>query len=277
MVPREGGGMAKALPRIRPDLEAAVTTWTFDRAREQRIVEALAAKGHQTALLREEGDPRLLVATRKGRTKIVQDLATLTPQELLRVCGGTSGAFLSHFDIVSEEPSDYEEVLSGILTASSAMKVSDQTTINLHYNKAASLRGVLAQGWVREIAKELSQKAHVRFGDAEGLEPEPIELMTPEAAKRIRAKFWIVPPEAVAHMSKVRKDWTLMPVDHAYAIGFLKPKVGVLVIPKEFSAETNEMFEKWTTSAYLEYKLYIDWNAICYMALADLTYQGYVV
>lgn len=277
MVPREGGGMAQSLPRIRPDLEAALTTWTFDRAREQKIVDALAAKGQQTALLREEGDPRLLVATRQGRTKIVQDLVTFTPLELLHKCGGTSGAFLSHFDIQSEEPADFTEVLSGVLTASSAMKVSDQSTLNLNYNRAASLRGVLAQGWVREIARELSNKVYKRFGEAEGLLPEYIESMTPEYAKRVRAKFWIIPPEAASHMNRVRKDWVLMPVDHAYATGFLQPKVGVLVIPKDFSAETSEMFEKWVTSAYLEYKLYVNWDAICYMALEGLAYQGYVV
>lgn len=101
--------------------------------------------------------------------------------------------------------------------------------------------------------------------------------MTPEAAKGVRAKFWIVPPEAASHMSRVRKDWTIMPVDHAYATGFLQPKVGVLVIPKDFSAETSEMFEKWVTSAYLEYKLCVNWNALCYMALEGLAYQGYVV
>lgn len=278
MVPREGGGMAQALPRIRPDLEAALTTWTFDRAREQKIVEALAAKGHQTALLRDEGDPRLLVATRKGRTKIVQNMVTFTPLELLQKCGGTSGAFLSYFDIQTEEPNDYTEMtLSGVLRSSSVMKVSDPTTINIQYNREAALRGVLAQGWVREIARELSYKVSKHFAGAEGLVPKPIESLTPEEAKSLKAKFWIVPPEAAPHMLRVRKDWTIMPVDQAQGMGFLGSRVGVLVVPKEFSAETNEMFEKWMVSAHLEYKLYVSWDTLCCMALEGLAYQGYVV
>jgi hypothetical protein len=277
MVPREGGGMAQALKRIRPDIEASLTTWTFNQSHEQRVIETLAAKGHQTALLREEGDPRLLVATRKGRTQIVQGLIDHTPIDLLKMCGGTSGMFLQHFEIRTD---DYEKTyeaaaLEGTLVSSSAMKVSDQTTVNLHHNRAGVLRGVLAQGWVRELARRLSGIMHERSKDL--LKPQDLGSIDPESTRCWRARFWVAPPEAVAPLGRLRPDWTVMPVDQAYVIGLNKPKVGVLIVPETFGAETNEMFEKWTTSAHLEFKLYVDWDALVYMAVTGLEYQGQVV
>lgn len=267
MVPREGGGMAKALPRIRPDLEAAVTTWTFDRSREQRIVEALAKKGRQTALLKEEGDPRLLVATRRGRTQIVQGLVSHTPMELLRACGGTSGMFLQHFDLVTEEPEDFYLHMEGTLVASSAMNVSDQSTVNLHHNRAGTLRGALAQGWVRDLARQIADMAFQCT--AERLLPTDIEDV------KLRKGFWIVPPEAISALKG--RGSTLMPVDRVKPTGFFAPKVGTLVLPEEFGAETNEMFERWTTSVHLNFRLQMDWSVVGCMDITGLAYQGIVV
>lgn len=276
MVPREGGGMAKALPRIRPDLEAAITTWTFDRSREQKIVEALASKGHQTALLKEEGDPRLLVATRQGRTQIVQGLVNHTPKKLLVACGGTSGAFLRYFYVQTREPEvehrpdksiRFELALEGTLEAFSAMKISDQSTVNLHHNRAGTLRGVIAQGWVRELARRLSRLAFEATEDR--LEPVSIE------AVKLRKGFWVVPPEAIAPLRGQGSEF--LPVDRAHFMGMFAPKVGILVVPEVFGAETNEMFEKWTTSASLDFKLWVDWSVIGCMNVTGLAYQGHVV
>lgn len=267
MVPREGGGMAQALRRIRPDLEAAITVFVFDQDREQRVFETLAAKGYQTALQKEMGDPRLLVATRRGRTQIVRDLAALSPATLLRGCGGTAGAFLRHFDLVTEPPKDFDLHMEGTLTASSAMNVQDQTTVNLHHNRAGVLRGALAQGWVRDLARQIAEMAFLCT--AERLLPTNIKDL------KLKNGFWIVPPEAVPVLRG--RGSLLMPVDRAPFTGFFGPKVGVLVLPEQFGAETNEMFERWTTSAHLDFRLQMDWSVVGCMNVTGLEYQAHVV
>lgn len=288
MIPREGGRMVKGLPRIRPDLEASITTWTFDRNREERVVETLAKKGYQTTLLKEEGDPRLLVATRRGRTQIVKDIASFTPADLLGACGGTSGAFLRYFEIRTKEPIEpaFEKILEGTLKSSSTMTISDQTTVNLHHSRAGTLRGVLAQGWARDLAGKLVEEVHKRFDEIHArfggaMRYESLEELTAENTRDWKARFWIVPPEAMAHMNRTRPDWNFLPValtvDKTYFVGLLHSKVGILVIPEQFGAETNEMFEKWTTSAHLDFQLYVDWSAFCYHAISGMTYQGHVV
>lgn len=277
-VPRADGSMATPLPQIRPDLAAFITTWTFERGREQRIVEILAKRGHQTALLREDGDPRLLPSTRAGRRQIVQQYAEFSPDALLRACGGTSAAFLRHFDLVGADPAHTAlEPLEGCVRASSAMGIQDQTTINLHHDRAGVMRGALTQGWVRAIAGLLADAAHNRFGPTcreEGLY-RPIDQLTREETLKWKATFWVAPPEAVGPLRRIRPDWIILPAG-SYTIGFIAPKVGKLVLPEEFGAETLEMFDKWTASSHLDFKLWIDWKTICYCALTDLAYQGVV-
>jgi len=277
-LPRADGSMATPLPQVRPDLAAYVTTWTFEKGREQRITEELARRGHQTALLREEGDPRLRVATRAGRREIVQRLVDHTPTALLRACGGTSAAFLQHFDLVGEDPGDTAlEPLEGFVSSRSAMGIQDQTTVNLHHDREGTLRGALSQGWVREIAACLSKAAHQRFGPVcreEGLYQDISQLDSEEMAKW-KATFWVAPPEAVTPLRRLRPNWNIMPAGE-YTIGFIKPKVGLLVLPDDFGAETQELFDKWTAGMHLEFKLWIDWKAICYCALTGLEHQGVV-
>ncbi len=267
MVPREGGGMAPALKRIRPDLESALTVYAFDRERETRVVEALAERGLQTDLLKEEGDPRLLVATRHGRTQIVKDLAARSPEDLLLRCGGTARMFLQHFDIVTEEPKNFDPHLEGTLIASSSMNVHDQSTINLHHNRAGILQSALAHGWVRDLAQQVAQRAFERTAGK--------TLPTNIKDLKLKKGFWIVPPEAISVLGG--RNLTLMPVDGAPFTGFLDTKVGTLVIPEQFGAETNELFEKWTTSAHLEFKLQVDWSIVDCMNVTGLEYQAIMV
>jgi len=280
-LPRADGTMAQPLPQVRPDLAAFVTTWTFEKGREQRITEELARRGHQTALLREEGDPRLRVATRAGRREIVQRLVDHSPTALLRACGGTSAAFLQHFDLALEDPGGLTESLLEPLEASvsarSSMGIQDQTTVNLHHDREGTLRGALTQGWVRDIAAILSKAAHQRFGPVcreEGLY-QTIDELTAEDTAQWTATFWVAPPEAVGPLRRLRPNWTILPSGE-HTIGFIKPKVGTLVLPSDFGAETLELFDQWTASMHLDFKLWIDWKAICYCPLTGLAHQGVV-
>jgi len=273
-VPREGGGMATPLPRIRPDIESVLVTWTFENSREQDIVRALAARGHQTDLLREEGDPRLLIATRAGRRSIVQGLVDFTPTTLLEAVGGTAGAFLRHLDLRTTEPVGTAlEALSGTVTARSKMTIADQTTVNLHHNRARTLQGALTQGWVREIARHLTHEVQKRSSPvgqimASELRPEHLGDL---------AWFWVAPPELVSTIQNLRPNCTILPSEGAALVGFLKPKVGALVVPGEFAAEHHERFDQWEVATHLAYQLWVDWDAFKFLPVDGLEYQGYVV
>lgn len=274
MVPRHGGGMTTPLKRLRPDLEAALTTWTFERGREAKIVATLAARGHQTTLLREEGDPRLLVATRKGRSEIVRSLTDFTPKALLKRCGGTAGAFLRHFDLVTELENANEATitwsLEGHVSARSIMGVQDQTTVNLHHSRQQTLRGVLPQGWIREIARHIATFVHQKRKVAQG---KPAgKWLKPYLDE---APFWVAPPELVTPFRRLDPKLTVLPVDRALPIGFTKPKVGIIVVPESFSAESHEMFERWEAVANLDYKVWVDWGKVTCLAV-QVEYQGVV-
>lgn len=272
MVPREGGGMVKPLPRIRPDLEGLIYTWTFEKSREQEIVQALAAQGHQTALLREEGDPRLLVASRRGRKQIVAALAQLDPQRLLRACGGTSAAFLNHFDLGAEDPeSGGLELLEGTAASSSTLGIQDMRATNLHHNRAGSLQGALVQGWVREVARQLSVAAHRRVPGMAGL---PLDDFCKDDLDG--CQFWVSPPDTLKHVRRVDPTTTVMPVVGAQLIG-LKGKVGAIVVPKEFTVSSHELFDRWETHSALEVRLWIDWSKVTVLALRNVALDGYVV
>lgn len=273
MVPREGGGMAQAQRRIRPDIEAAITSWTFDRNREEAAVRALAAKGHQTPLLRDLGDTRLRIATRRGRTQMVRDLAGSSSLDLLRRCGGTTGSFLRYLVMQTIEPEgDGWTVLSGTLEASSTMNISDPVTTNLHYNRAHALRGVMAQEWTRNLARVISDDAHDRL--AEGIRSVQLEDLKNEDL--IQCRYWIVPPEAMSHLRQISGDLAFIPVDGAPFTGLYKSKVGFLVIPDQFGAGTTEMFDKWTVEGRLEFKLFLDPEALCVLDVQGIPYQAQV-
>ena len=268
LVPREGGGMAQPLKQIRPDLAAYVTTWTFDRSREAQIVAKLAARGHQTALLREEGDPRLLVATRAGRRHIVESLARFRPDELLRALGGTSAAFLNHFELTTED-AEGEPSFRGTVNSRSVMNIQDQTTVNLHHNRPATLQGALTQGWVREVARRLITHA---AGAPRLTSVEPRRL-TRDLLQC--ADFWIAPPEVLVWVRRVNPGVVVLPVDRiTHMVGLVQARAGTLKVPAEFGLNSREMFDRWETTTELEFALWLDSSAITVIGLTGIEYQG---
>ena len=135
----------------------------------------------------------------------------------------------------------------------------------------------MGEGWVRGIAKVLAQAAHERFGpicQEEGLY-RSIDQLTREETLQWKATFWVAPPEAVGLFRRIRPDWMILPAGE-HSIGFLQPNAGTLVLPSDFGAETLELFDKWTASSQLDFKLWIDWKAVCYCPLTGLEHQGII-
>jgi hypothetical protein len=260
-VPREGTSiMAQPLPRIRPDLETAIVTWFHDKGREERILETLAARGHQTALMREMGDPRLLVATKKGRRHIVNSLAKIDPKLLLESAGGRAGTFLRQFTILegSEDPPDNFVLITGDVSAKSIMGVQDPLTTNLHHNRPAALRAALVGGWIRHLALILSQRVHRSVqGDRPVLDLLDRNLKVPGG-------FWVAPPDFVRPLVARSPKVEVFPVEGSEPFSFelLQQKMGYLRIPREFGALSQDFFDRWETSAHLHFDMWVDFSRI---------------
>jgi hypothetical protein len=264
-VPREGGGLATPLPRLDPSLEAFITTWVHDKAREERIVRAIVERGHKAIML---DDPRLRVATRAGRSQIVSEVSEVSPESLLRGLGGTSAAFLQRFDLRTTPPEGAAEpALAGTIEAKSVVGISDPTTVNLQHDRKATLRGVLPQGWIRELARRLGDEAHKRGPVA--------TYALDEIPARLEGDLWVIPPEAIREF--IRPGWIMIPVERARVIGLKGAKVGTLVVAESFAAESHELFERWEAVADLDFQLWVDFDAITCIGLTGLEYQAHVV
>lgn len=272
LVPREGGGMAQPMKQIRPDIASLLTTWSFERSREEKLVEALAARGHQTDLLKEDGDPRLLVASRAGRKRMVAALATFEPKALLEVCGGTSGAFLRHFDLQTSDPEDTAglTLVEGVVASNSKLGIHDISTTNLQFNVASSLRGTLVQGWVREMARLLSFEA-----------PKAQKGQTVLAAELTKehlgdTPLWVAPPDRLRQLKRLEPKVLVMPVENAQLLG-VRDNAGVVVVPTEFHLSSHELFDRWETHASLKIRLWVNWKAFQPVTLQDEAFEGLVL
>jgi hypothetical protein len=262
-VPREGTDiMAQPLPRIRPDLETAIVTWFHDKGREERILETLAARGHQTALLRATGDPRLLVATKRGRRHIVESLSKIDPKLLLELAGGRAGTFLRMFHLIRDD-SDLTDLLegeghgltrlSGEASAKSVMGVQDPTTTNLHHNRAATLRAALVGGWIRHLARVLALKVH----------QENVVLNLGRDEAQVPGNFAVVPPDYVRVMTDRPPKVELFAVEGSDPIAFdCSRKLGYIRVPHRFEAMNQDFFDRWEASAYLHFEMWVDLSLI---------------
>jgi hypothetical protein len=266
LVPREHGGLAQPLRRIRPDLEAALILWGHTKEREEAAVAKLAAQGHQTALLRDLGDPRLLVATRKGRQQIVNEMTTHDPKTLLQACGGTAAAFLGRFLLVAEAPEDVSNLncVKGIVSSKSVTRIQDQLTVNLQHNRAGTLRGALIQGWVREIARKLSEAV------SEGAPVQDIDTL-----HHLEPNLWILPPELVGPFRKIAPV-TALPVEGACPTG-ISGNVGYLVIPHEFQAKSLERFDRWEAVSELAFELWFNPMALKPLNITGVAFETQVL
>jgi hypothetical protein len=246
---REDGTLAETpLPRIRPELEANLITWTVERERETQILQALTARATQTDLQREEGDSRLLVATRSGRSSIVQSLTQERPKTLLKGAGGTSAAFLRHFNIGE----DALEPPFKVATFRSRMGIQDQKTLNFNYDRAAALRTLVPQGWVRNIAFQLSEEARSQKRAAV-IQEEELEANDLEGFP-----FWVLPPEAIPVVRQFIPKAQVLPVVGSCCIGFPEDIVGEITVSKSFSSESHEIWDRWEVVGNLPYILKVD-------------------
>ena len=271
-VPRESGGMAIPLPRIEPGMEALIVSWVFEKGREERIEAILTERAHQTALLREEGDRRLWVATRKGRARLAQSLSEDHPMTLLARSGGTAGAFLKHFDLALEAPSEGQGQTYR-LGMTMALRVHDPLTTNLRYDRLGSMRGVVAQGWVRDLGRQIAEEVRRKNF------PSRLELSIEDITKPVlqASDTWVADPDVLLALLRVQAGTPILPVNGAPTLG-LKGKVGVIVVPERFDVQNREVFGRWEVLATLDVRVFVqDWSRMQPVEILGLAHQAQVL
>jgi len=276
-VPREGGGMAVPLKRIRPDLESAIVCHIHEQAREERILQRLREKLPQTRLIVDGEDSRLRIATRRGRSAIVESVSKLAPKTLLEAAGGTAGTFLKSLDIVTEDrppdPACWDDLGDDVAVARSKLGIQDPTTFNLSYNREAVLRGTIPQEWARKMARRLADAVH---------KSRPPIVATPADELSLddlhEIWFWLLPPDAIGPFKRIDPRIQAMPVEGIQPVGIVSGNVlGVLVVAESFGAASKELFARWETEAHLEYKLYVNQNAVFPLRVTGLAHAAVVV
>jgi hypothetical protein len=117
------------------------------------------------------------------------------------------------------------------------------------------------------MARLLAEEAHRR---SEKVPTYPLS----EIPAELEGTFWVVPPEAVREF--VRPAWVLLPVEGTKTIGFRKPRIGTIVIPEQTAAASLELFERWEAIADLDFKMWVDFEAITCLNITGLEYQALV-
>lgn len=261
LLSRESGEVAQALRRINPSLEAGMVSRYHDLDREQRVLRLLEKRTHPTELLQEEGDPRLRLATRSGRRSVALELSEEDPRALLRRASGTAGMFLRHFEL-SDAYQGPLDCIEGVACYSSVLGVQDMTTLNLSYDRLGVLRGVSPQGWIRDIARQLSVSARAR-------QPQVLPVSVEDVSDELIAssELWVVDPDVFDLMRRARGR--VMPVEGTEPIGF-SGKVGCLVATREFGVESREIADRWHVTTTLPYRLYVDWSRVRFLPLVGV-------
>lgn len=263
-VPRENSTtLATPLPRIRPELESAIVSWVHDKDREQDMLRKLSEKGYQTELLQTLGDPRLLIATTRGRKHITASLARQDPKALLGSVGGTAGAFLNLFEVVEEAPAGDFTHLGATVASSSVMGVQDPLTTNLQHNRPSVMRGAMVQNWLRLIAAHIAVLRHKQGS---------ITTLTIAEALRLKGALWAAPADAVLPLQPAKIP--VLPIDGP-AVLFQGP-LGYLKVPPEFRLGSREIVDRWETRSELDFEVWLNLDNVAPYRISDLAYLAQV-
>lgn len=266
-VPREDGTMAVPLPRLRPEVEAFLVMWQFEKGREHRLTSELAPTLNPTELLKQEGDPRLLPVTRGGRNQLVDRLRDLLPK-LLLMTSGSVAQFLTHFEVRGTDPTGtpYEPLLRCTAVAKTVTGIQDPKAMNLRYNRLGGLCGAVANSWGREVARTLAVAAKAHYTPT----PKPYTDLTAEEQKGTR--MWVGDPDTLDALARrvFKSRESMLAVPHSPTIG-LRGKVGAIVINDgSYECQGRELFDRWEVAAKFEYTLWVDWAEVRAFDLADV-------
>lgn len=231
-VMRENGRLGIGLPRLKPEVEAALTLWFSDRGREKGAIDFFSARLGISGL-----DTRLLILSRNGRQAIATAIGQLDPTALLDSARGILREFWSRLQPVTTEP-DTEPSVSGQTVSGTDFGISDLLALSVVHQHASNTRASLAAGVLREMARLISV--------IPGL---------PSVSSDSGPGFWIAPPEAVSVLLQKNPLNRVLPVVGAQTVS-LSPSAGRVKIDS-YSVSSRESGSVWAVYAKVHWRVWL--------------------
>jgi hypothetical protein len=264
-VKRESGRLRQPLPRLRPDLEGAIVQWEFEKGRDERILQTLAKRASQTDFLAQEGDNRLLRATRKGRKEIVDmlrgELPTLLPPDV-----GLVREFLElfHFCTPTEVPEDFEACGEAMVRAVIVMPIVDPLASNLRHDPYTLLKRQVVSQWTRDIAQLLTNSVQYN----RELEASVLDALP--------AGFWLADPNvAMALGGKRVLPLPAWPITKTILLhDWLAPVACLCIKPDSYECQSREFLERWEVAAVCKLALYVKPDSFSVYSFRDVPVSG---
>ena len=258
---RESGELATPLPRLKPEIEAAIVKGQFQKGKDERILQALATRAKSTDLLKEVGDPRLLIATSKGRKQLSERLKDELP-ELFEDYTGVSRTLLDACVFLPEGEMPLEDCYHSFFTLSSRIltPIADCLTVSLRHDAYASLRRRTAGQWARGLGQIISSLAHQDEPERTKLDdphPEGIWVAGPDVARRVKGRSLVV--EGVAP--------TLV---HSTPVAYIS------LHPDTYECQSRELLSRWEVGAEVSGDIYVCREAVTSYVFTDLPEEEFV-
>jgi hypothetical protein len=264
LLARESGGLAPALQRLNPAVEARLITGRHEEAREQGNLAWLAERLPQTDLVRDLGDRRLRMASRAGRTDIARQLSETDPATLLWRAGGRAALFLRHLARTNEGGATGMTQVEGVASARLVIGLQDQRAVNLlTYDPLSALRGVAGLNWARAVARQLS---YVAKETSKAALPISAEDVTDDLFAS--AETWVIEPDVYVLLGSQAQAKTFI-VEGAETIG-MTGNVGWLAVGSDLGVQTRELSDRWEVTATISYTVHVDLKKIQVLPLVGI-------
>lgn len=271
-VPREGGGMVERNKAVRPEVEAFIVQWTFDRAYEQETERALLAKLPRTQLLREAGDRRVLFSTRKGRHVLAETIRDTLPSILPEHCKGSTRALFKYIQLTKEAPTDPRFTCLGQVEsrATATYPLQDRKAKNLRHDVLTAILSTTASGWARGIASHILLCS--KDIPAQGAAVSFLQVET-------QIGLWVCSPNAAMALATSNPAVDVLPVGLSdnFVLGFTEPAGYLRIDEESYKIQSREVFDRWEVVTAFTATVWVDWSKARSYELEDVPMTGIAV
>lgn len=262
---REGQkGLAQPLPRLKPDLEGFLINWQFTESRDQQILQTLTKRVPSSELLVQEGDNRLLRATRTGRKRLAEIVREELPLLLPPKVGIAKEFFdLCYFEPSSEnDPTDLESLSPERAIAKVVVPVVDPLAFNLQQDPLTTIKHQIMYQWVRAIARSLANFVNNKV---QALEASVLESLPPS--------FWITTPNTAMAL-RGKKVLSVLDVPTVFLHPWEAPIIYLWIRSDSYNCQSYELLDRWEIIAECEFTLRIKLKACSLYHLTDVPLSG---
>ena len=253
-VPRESGNMVERGLRIRPDVEAYLAYWSFENARESDLRSGVIARLNQTELQREEGDPRTLVLSKKGRRTISQQVHNSIAEAFLDSKGPAKN-LLKYFPVGKESCAFSDRCIPiKVLPLSQVRRrIQDQLSVNPKHDALTATLASVTSSWARSILGTLLEEAAAR----------PLQWAPEDLDDVVENHFggvWVCEPNLA--MALMGHGYQVFPVTGPPNVALqLYQQVGYLELDEsKIGTSHREVHDRWTVEAAAEVTLHVCWE-----------------